>query len=390
MYLDNAATSQKPLSVINAISDYYQKHNANVHRGIHTLGDESTTAYHQARKTIANFIGTKDPKELVFVRNTTEAINLVAYSWGLQHLKENDEVIVTELEHHSNLVTWQRICQQTKSKLILLPIDGNGELATSFLKDIVTKQTKLLAITHVANTLGTIVDIKHVVRDLKKFGYKGKIIVDGAQSVPHMPIHVTDYDIDFFTFSGHKMLGPMGIGGLWVRKNILESMDPFLVGGGMIDQVNKDKSTWADLPDRFDAGTPNVAGAVGLAAACDYLKSIGMDNIYKHEQTLTKYGLEKLTKLEEEGIISIYGPRDSKKRAGILTFNINGVHAHDTAQLLDRGYGIAIRSGHHCNQILTEKLNVPATCRASCYLYNTTSEIDLLVKALKKIREVMH
>ena len=390
IYLDNAATSQKPQVVIDAITDYYANHNANIHRGIHTLGDESTQMYQKARQTVVNFIGAKDPHELIFVRNTTEAINLVAFSWALKHLKEGDEVVVTELEHHSNLVTWQRVCEQKKAKLLFVPVDNNGDLVTQYIKDIIGKNTKLIAITHVSNVLGTIIDIKHLVRDIKKAGYKGKILVDGAQSVPHMPVHIQELNIDFFTFSGHKMLGPMGIGGLWVRKNILDRMEPFLVGGGMIQDVKKEKSTWAQLPDRFDAGTPNVAGAVGLATACDYLRSVGMQNIRDHESELTTYALEKLSQLEKEGTIEIYGLRDPKKRAGIITFNVKNTHAHDTAQILDRAWGIAVRSGHHCGQILTEKLNVPATVRASFYLYNTTNEIDQLAKGISKVEEVFN
>jgi cysteine desulfurase/selenocysteine lyase len=390
IYLDNAATSHKPQVVIDALVDYYTHHNANIHRGIHTLGDESTRAYHTARKTIATFIGASDPNELVFVRNTTEAINLVAFSWGLSHINDGDEVIVTELEHHSNLVTWQRVCQLAGAKLLYVPIDNNGDLVISYLKSIISKKTKLLALTQVSNGLGTIIDIKHLVRDLKKSGYKGKILIDAAQSVPHMPLHVSDLDIDFLAFSGHKMCGPMGIGGLWVKKQLLESLDPFLVGGGMIQSVTKDESTWAELPDRFDAGTPNVAGAVGLAAACEYLQHIGLENIRLHEQTLTAYALKRLSVLEAEGIATLYGLRDPAKRAGIITFNVNGVHAHDTAQILDRDFGVAIRSGHHCGQILIDKLGVPATCRASFYLYNTPDEIDTLIQGIYRVKEIFH
>lgn len=387
VYLDNAATSQKPRQVVDAISNYYQTHNANVHRGIHTLGDESTKAYHEARQTVASFIGANKPEELVFVRNTTEAINLVAFSWALQNVKEDDEIIITELEHHSNIVTWQRVCQQTGARLVYLPIDGNGDLAIEYLKDLIGKRTKLIALTHVSNTLGTIVDIKHFAKEVKRHS-DAKILVDAAQSVPHMPTHVQELKIDFMAFSGHKMCGPMGIGGLWVRHDILKNMDPFLVGGGMIDRVERDKTTWADLPDRFDAGTPNVAGAVGLAAACDYLSGVGMIEISQHEKELTQYGLDKLSELEDEDLITLYGPRDPEKRAGVLTFNVTTIHAHDTAQILDREAGVAIRSGHHCNQILLEKLDTNATARASVYLYNTKEDIDTLVDGIHQVREV--
>jgi cysteine desulfurase / selenocysteine lyase len=388
IYLDNAATSQKPQSVIDALVDYYQHHNANVHRGIHTLGDESTQAYQAARQKIAQFIGSRDPHELIFVRNTTEAINLVAFSWALKNISAGDEIIVTELEHHSNLVTWQRVCQQTGAKLLFLPIDGNGDLSLEYLKDITGKHTKLIALTHVSNTLGTIINIKHLARDLKHQAPQAKIILDAAQSIPHMSVNVSELNVDFVAFSGHKMLGPMGIGGLWFKKELLETMDPFLVGGGMISQVTKEGFTWADLPDRFDAGTPNVAGAVGLAAAVDYLNRVGMVNIHEHEQMLVEYGLAQLQQIEEEGIINLYGLRTSQKRAGILTFNVLGVHAHDTAQILDREFGIAVRSGHHCNQILVEKLGVPATVRASFYLYNIPQEIDILIEGLRHVKKV--
>jgi cysteine desulfurase / selenocysteine lyase len=387
VYLDNAATSQKPQVVIDAISDYYQNHNANVHRGIHTLGDESTRMYQEARETVAHFIGAKDPHELIFTRNTTEAINLVAFSWGLQNLKPDDQIIVTELEHHSNLVTWQRVCELTGAKLVHLPVDGNGDLALDYLQSLVNQSTKLVALTHVSNVLGTVVDVQHVAKEIKRHS-QAKIMVDGAQSAPHMPIHVHDLNIDFFAFSGHKMCGPMGIGGLWVKKDILKNLDPFLVGGGMIDQVSKQSSSWAELPDRFDAGTPNVADAVGLAAACDYLKNIGMIEIQEHERELTKYALEKFTDLENQNLITLYGSRDHNKRAGIITFNINGVHAHDVAQILDRESGVAIRSGHHCNQILLESLETTATARASFYLYNTPQDIDTLIEGINKVKQI--
>lgn len=389
-YLDNAATSQKPQVVIDALVEYYTQHNANVHRGIHTLGDESTQIYHEARVTISSFIGAKHPNELIFVRNTTEAINLVAFSWGLSQLKPGDEIIVTELEHHSNLVTWQRVCQQTGAKLIFLPITNNGDLADEYLESLVGKRTKLVALTHISNVLGTINDIYHLVKKIKASRPSVKIMLDAAQSLPHQPVNVSELNVDFAAFSGHKMLGPMGIGGLYIKADILDTLEPFLVGGGMIKDVKRDQTTWADLPDRFDAGTPNVAGAVGLAAACQYLKQIGMLNIREHEQVLTTYGLGQLQDLENQGIVSVYGPRDSNKRAGILTFNVTGVHAHDVAQILDREFGVAIRSGHHCNQILHIKLNLPATCRASVYLYNTQAEIDLLIKGINHTHKMFN
>lgn len=390
VYLDNAATSQKPQVVIDAIINYYTHHNANVHRGIHTLGDESTQAYHEVRTTISSFIGTKHPNQLIFVRNTTEAINLVAFSWGLTHLKPGDEIIVTELEHHSNLVTWQRVCQQTGARLLFLPIHNNGDLADEYLESLVGKRTKLVALTHISNVLGTINDVYHLVKKIKSTNPSIKIMLDAAQSLPHQPVNFHELNVDFAAFSGHKMLGPMGIGGLYLKEDILETLEPFLVGGGMIKDVGPDQTSWADMPDRFDAGTPNVAGAVGLAAACQYLKQIGMLNIREHERALTLYGMTQLQDLEKQGIITFFGPRDPDKRAGILTFNVIGVHAHDTAQILDREFGIAIRSGHHCNQILHTKLNLPATCRASFYLYNTKKEIDLLIEGIHHVYKMFN
>jgi cysteine desulfurase/selenocysteine lyase len=390
VYLDNAATSQKPQVVIDAITNYYSHHNANVHRGIHTLGDESTQAYQNARVTISRFIGASEPNELIFIRNTTEAVNLVAYSWGLSHLRQGDEIIVTELEHHSNLIPWQRVCEQTGAKLIFLPITANGDLATEYLESLVGKRTKLVALTHISNVLGTVNDVYHLTKTIKGYQSKVKIFLDAAQSVPHMPIHVSQLNVDFMAFSGHKMLGPMGIGGLWIKKDLLLELDPFLVGGGMIKEVIKSKSTWADLPDRFDAGTPNVAGAVGLAAACEYLKQVDLLAIHEHEHLLTTYSLNRLIELEGEGKVNVYGPRDLENRAGILTFNIVGAHAHDVAQILDREFGIAIRSGHHCNQILNDALGVPATCRASVYLYNTQEEIDLLITGIEHIHSIFN
>lgn len=388
IYLDNAATSQKPQVVIDAITNYYQNFNANVHRGIHTLGDEATVAYQKARANLGTFIGTQDPDEIVFVRNTTEAINLVAASYAKPRLQPESEIIVTDLEHHSNLLPWQRLCRDTGARLVHLPLRENGALAEEFLASNVGKRTQLVALTHVSNVLGTILDVQHLAREIKRQAPGCKILVDGAQSAPHMPVHVSDLNVDFFTFSGHKMLGPMGIGVLWSKKEILKTMEPFLVGGGMINSVSSNESTWADLPDRFDAGTPNVAGAIGLSVASDYLQKIGLQNIRDHEKELCAHALERFAELEQRGFVSLYGPRDPESRAGIITFNVSGVHAHDVAQILDRECGIAVRSGHHCNQPLMEKLGVPATVRASFYLYNTTQEIDQLVEGIHQVRQV--
>jgi cysteine desulfurase/selenocysteine lyase len=388
-YLDNAATSQKPNQVIDSMVDYYRNHNANVHRGVHTLSDESTDMYVRARLTVANFIHAPKPEEIVFTRNTTESINIVASSWGVENIHEGDEIIVTELEHHSNLLPWQRLCQTTGARLIICQVDGNGDLVDEHLVSLVGKHTKLVCITQVSNVLGTIIDTQHLARTIKRTNNQVMILIDAAQSAPHMPIDISSLKIDFLTFSGHKMLGPQGIGCLWVRREILEALKPYLLGGGMISEVFEDHATWAELPDKFDAGTPNVAGAIGLAAACNYLDAIGMQTIAEYEQTLITYGLENFLKLETEGIITLYGPREPQKRAAILTFNITDVHAHDAAQILDREFGIAVRSGHHCNQLLAKKLGVPATVRASLYIYNTIEEIDLLVQGIKRVKEII-
>jgi len=389
IYLDNAATSQKPQAVIEALVDYYSNHNANVHRGVHTLSDESTEMYERARQTIANFIHAEKDTELLFVRNTTEAINLVAESWGREAIQPGDEIVVTELEHHSNLLPWQRLCQETGAKLIICPADGNGDLALETIISCINDRVKLVCMTQTSNVLGTIVDVQHIIREIKRANHNTKVLVDGAQAVPHQPVNVRDMKVDFYTFSGHKMLGPQGIGCLYVQNEILKTLKPHLLGGGMISEVYEDHSTWADIPDRFDAGTPNVAGAVGLAAACNYLDQIGMEQVRGHEQELMTYGLAKFIELENEGLIEMYGSRDTEKRSGILTFNVRNVHAHDTAQILDRECGIAVRSGHHCNQLLTRKLGVPATVRASFYLYNTTEEIDQLISGLRRVKEII-
>lgn len=389
VYLDNAATSQKPMAVIEAMTNYYLKSNANVHRGVHTLSDRSTEIYQQSRQVIADFIHASKAEELILTRNTTEATNLIARSWGDANIDRDDEIIVTELEHHSNLLPWQQLAERKGARLILVPVDGNGDLSLDHLISLIGQKTKLVCLTQVSNVLGTVVDVGHIIKNVKRSNQSVKFLIDAAQSVPHQPVNVVDLKADFLVFSGHKMLGPQGIGVLYAKRDILSQMKPYLVGGGMISEVFEDHATWADLPDKFDAGTPNVAGAVGLAAACNYLDDVGMGNIHEHEQQLTAYGLQQLKLLETEGLVSIYGTRDPAKRAGILTFNIVGVHAHDTAQILDREYGIAVRSGHHCNQLLAKKLGVSATVRASFYLYNNQAEIDILIKGIRRVKEII-
>jgi len=381
VYLDSAATSQKPQAVIDAISDYYTNHNANVHRGIHVLGDESTRLFLEARRTIAAFFGADD-EELVLVRNTTEALNLVAYAWGDAHIKAGDVILTTEMEHHSNLVPWQELCKRTGAELKFIPVGKNGLLDISQIDSLLTDRVKVLTLTHISNVLGTVNDIKLLTK--KAHGVGAVVVVDGAQSAPHLPILFHDLDVDFFACSGHKMLGPMGIGCLFVRKSLLENMHPHLFGGGMIDEVYLDHATYAPLPDAFIAGTPDVASTVGLAAACQYLSKIGMQNIYTEDAKLVAYALEQLSQIPE---LTLIGPLNPTRRVGSVAFIYNGVHAHDVAQVLD-SEGVAVRSGHHCAMPLHTKFGWQATVRASFGVYSTHDDIDVLVTALAKVKKI--
>lgn len=383
VYLDSAATSQKPQVVIDAISAYYQTINANVHRGVYTLSEEATAAYEEARKKVADFIhGQKE--EIIFVRNATEAINLVAHSWGRASIDKGDEIIVTEMEHHSNIVPWQILCEEKGAKLTVWEVEDGGTLNVKYLENLVTPKTKLLALTHVSNVLGTINDVESIIKTVKKLNPNTLILVDGAQAVPHFKVNVTHLDADFYVFTGHKMLGPMGIGVLWGKHEILESMPPFLGGGEMIREVAWRKTTYNDLPWKFEAGTPNVGGAIGLAAAINYLSQVELDEVRNHETKLTHYILEKLS---TDNKIKIYGPTDVKKRAGVVSFNLAKVHAHDLAAVAD-SLGVAIRSGHHCAQPLIKSLGEQAVARASFYLYNDESDVDVLVQAIAKAKEI--
>lgn len=396
VYLDNAATSQKPKQVIQAMVDYYEQHNANVHRGIHTLGDESTRLYSEARRVVATFIGAKDPNELIFVRNTTEGINLVARAWGEANLTRGDVVLVTQMEHHSNIVPWQMVAKRVGVEIDYVRVNlETGELDLDDLRRKLTKNVKLVALVQVSNFLGTINPIREIVQEVGRQNSRQRggqaeirILVDGAQAVPHLPVDVEELGVDFYAFSGHKMLGPMGIGGLWVKRELLEKMEPFLVGGGMIDEVTWEGTTFTNLPDRFDAGTPNVAGAVGLAAAVKYLQSLGMNEVRDHEMELTSYMLEGIKKLESRIKVEIFGPRDVEKRGGVVSFVVDGIHAHDVAQVLDREFGVAVRSGHHCTMPTHRALKVAATTRASFYIYNTREDIDVLIEGLEKVGKI--
>lgn len=381
VYLDNAATSQKPRQVIDALVQYYERSNANVHRGVHTLAEEATELYESARAKVARFIGA-EPASLVFTRNTTEAINLVAYAWGLANLKAGDLIVLSEMEHHSNIVPWQLVARLTGAKLRYVPFTPEGELDMDALDDALHEGPKLVAITHVSNVLGTINPVEEITRKAHAVG--AKVLVDGAQAVPHKPVNVAQIGCDFYAFSGHKMLAPTGIGVLFARQELLEEMPPFMGGGSMISKVRHEYSTWADVPTKFEAGTPNVADAVVLGVAVDYLQHIGMELIRQHEQSLTE---EALRLLETEKDIVIYGPRDARRRCGLVSFNFKHVHPHDVAQVLD-SRGIAIRAGHHCCQLIMRRLDVTATARASFYLYNTLEEVHAFRKALDEVRKV--
>lgn len=380
-FLDSGASSQKPQCVIDCLTHYYERSNANVHRGVYQLSEQATFAYEQARSSVAKFIGARTPKELVFVRNTTEAINLVANTWGAANLRAGDRVLLTVMEHHSNLVPWQMIAQRTGALLDYLPIDGDGRLVLDDL-DRKLVGVKLVALTHQSNVLGTINPVAEIAARAHDAG--ALVLVDGAQSVPHMPIDVQALGIDFLAFSGHKMCGPTGIGALWGRHALLRAMPPFLGGGSMIREVTLSGTTYADIPARFEAGTPAIGEAIALGAAVDFLSEVGMARIHAHERELTAYALERLAAVDG---LRIYGPPTVDERGGAVSFTLDGVHPHDIAAILD-GEGVAVRAGHHCCQPLHTLLAVPATARASFYLYNTVDEIDRLALGLEKARKL--
>ena len=380
VYLDNAATSQKPHSVIQALVDYYEGYNSNIHRGVHALSMEATQRYEEAREKVSRFIGAKSPENLIFVRNTTEAINLVAHSWASANVGPGDEILTSEMEHHSDLVPWQKVARDRGAKMRFIPVSTDGTLDLSNLDTLLNERTKLLAITHMSNVLGTINPVKELAKMAHNAG--ALILVDGAQSVPHMPVDVQDLDCDFLAFSGHKMMGPTGIGGLYVRESIMEQMDPFLRGGDMVQRVWLEDATWNDLPMRFEAGTPNIADSIALGAAVDYLQGLGMENVRAHETRIVEYGLKAFEELKED--LDMYGPPDPSIRGSVFSFHAHDVHPHDLGTILDRE-GIAIRAGHHCAMpLVRDVLGQPATARASFYVYNTEEEVDLLITALKK------
>ncbi|AVI42281.1 MULTISPECIES: cysteine desulfurase [Bacillus] len=378
VYLDSAATSQKPRVVIDAMNEYYRSYNSNVHRGVHTLGTRATDAYEGAREKVRAFIRASSVQEIIFTRGTTTALNTVAISYARANLKEGDEIVITHMEHHANIIPWQQAAKATGATLKYIPLQEDGTLSLEDVKQTITHQTKIVAVTHVSNVLGTINPIKDIAKIAHDHG--AIIVVDGAQSTPHMQIDVQDLDCDFFAFSGHKMCGPTGIGVLYGKKDLLNNMEPAEFGGEMIDFVDLYDSTWKELPWKFEAGTPIIAGAVGLGKAIDFLNDIGMEEVSRYEHQLATYALERFKELDGA---TVYGPQH---RAGLVTFNLDDVHPHDASTVLDTE-GVAIRAGHHCAQPLMKWLGVSATARASFYLYNTEEEIDQLIAALRKTKE---
>jgi cysteine desulfurase/selenocysteine lyase len=381
VYLDSAATSQKPLSVIRAMDTYYEHTNANIHRGVHTLAEDATALYEGAREKIARFIGAKHSREIIFTRNSTESINLVAYSWARKNLKPGDLIVLTEMEHHSNLVPWQIIAQENQLRLEFIPVTDDGMLDLDGYQKLLTLGPRLVAFTQMSNVLGTINPAQEIIRMAHTVG--ALTLIDGAQAVPHLPTNVQDLDVDFMAFSAHKMLGPTGIGALYGKEEILKSMPPFLGGGDMIRKVYLRGFTPNDLPHKFEAGTPAIAEAIGFGAAVDYLSGIGMQNIARHEQEIISYALDALSEVSG---VRVIGPKAGHKGA-VAAFELKGIHPHDVAQVLD-SQGIAVRAGHHCAMPLHDRYNLPATTRASFYLYNTKEEVDLLVKGLDQVKRI--
>lgn len=377
VYLDNAATTQKPRSVIQSLVDYYENFNANVHRGVHTLSMEATDMTEAARRKVADFINADDPETVIWTRNATEGMNLVAYGWGRANIEAGDEIVTTRMEHHSNLVPWQEIASERGAVIRFLPLAADGSLDLTDVDEIITDKTKLLTFTHVSNSLGTINPARYLTEKAHSVG--AVVLVDGAQSVPHMPVDVQEIGCDFLSFSGHKMMGPTGIGALYGRRNLLERMQPFLTGGEMVLQVTYESASWAGLPWKFEAGTPNIADSIGMGAAVDYLSSVGMDNVREHEKRITKYALTRFEEIEE---VDVFGPGDPDLRGGVVSFHTSELHPHDLGTYLDQ-HGIAVRTGHHCTMPLMTTLGVPATARASFYVYNTEEEVDALVDGVR-------
>jgi cysteine desulfurase/selenocysteine lyase len=382
VYLDSAATAQRPTSVIDAVSAFYREDNANVHRGIYELSRRATEAFEEARRVVAASLNAGEAEEVVWVRGTTEAINLVASTWGPVHVGQGDEIVLTMLEHHSNIIPWQLLAGRVGAKLRYVDIDDEGRLRLDQLDELLTPRTRLVAVGHVSNALGTVNPVADIVERAHAAG--ARVLVDGAQGAPHLPVDVQAMGCDFYAISGHKMCGPMGIGALWARRELLEEMPPYQGGGEMINTVDLEHATWADVPHKFEAGTPNVAGAVGMAAAVRFLDDVGRAAIEAHEHDLIEHGLEQLAAAPG---VRLFGPTSSEDRTAVFSFELEGVHPHDVATILD-AEGVAVRAGHHCTQPLMRRLGVPATTRASCYLYNTVDELDRLADALERARKI--
>ncbi len=382
VYLDSTASSQKPRAVIDAMSEYYQTTHANVHRGVYEISEEATARMEKARVKVARFIHARQGKQVIFTRNTTESINLVAYSWGDANITAGDLIVLTEMEHHSNLVPWQLLAQRKGARLEFVPVTDDGLLRLDIYEQLLQQQPKLVAFTHMSNVLGTINPAQQMIAQAHAVG--AVVLLDAAQSVPHLPVDVQALDVDFLCFSGHKMLGPTGIGVLYGKRNLLEAMPPFMGGGDMIRKVGLRESSWNDLPWKFEAGTPSIAEAIGLGVAVDYLNALGMENVLWHEQELTQYAMERLQTIPG---LTIYGPR-AEQRGGVLSFTLGDIHPHDLASILDQEAGVAVRAGHHCAQPLMERFNLSATARASFYVYTIPEEIDVLVQGLHKAIEI--
>ncbi len=382
VYLDNAATSQTAEPVVDAITDYYHTTNANVHRGIHHLSQEASIAYEEAHDRLAEFIGADGRKEMIFTKNTTESMNLIAYSWGLDALEPGDNVVLTEMEHHSSLVTWQQIAKRNDAELRFIRVDDDGHLDLDHADELIDDDTAMVSALHVSNVLGTIVPLAEL-SDLAH-DHGALVFGDGAQSVPNMPVDVKDLDVDFYAFSGHKMVGPTGIGCLYGKQHLLEEMDPFLYGGEMVEKVTYEETTYNELPWKFEAGTPLIEQGIALAEAADYIDSIGLDRIRRHEQDLTEYTMERLGELDD---VEVYGPPVGEERGGVVAFNVDGMHAHDLSSICN-DFGVAVRAGDHCTQPLHDRMGVAASARASFYIYNTREEVDHLIEAVDHAREL--
>ncbi len=382
VFLDSAASSQKPASVVDALVEYYRGYNANIHRGVYELSEKATARYEQARHLVADFINAASPRECVFVRNTTEAINLVAQTWGRRNVGAGDLIVATVMDHHSNLVPWQLLAEETGAEIGHVRVTAGGRLDMDHLDELLKREPKLVAFPHVSNSVGTLNDAAEIVRRAHAAG--AVVLIDGAQSVPHLPVDVRALGCEFLAFSGHKMLGPMGAGVLYGKRSLLDAMPPFMGGGGMIRKVELGRSTWADVPARFEAGTPAVADAIGLGVAVEYLAALGMERVREHEREVTGYALARMAEVPG---VTVYGPTDPAERSGVISFNLGDIHPHDVAAILDEE-NVAVRAGHHCCQPLMRELGVVATTRASFYVYNTPEEVDRLVDALHKANRI--